>query len=102
MSMFNSRIDFELHTAALILANVNQNPNYPLLEHAQEYAQKLADAYEQRGYFLTGEQAVGQPLHRFESAPLEASPSAQRVEGAVGGNSRVQFVRGAQAQVNQR
>lgn len=100
--MFPSRLDFELHTAALILANVNQNPNYPLVEHSQRYAQELADAYEARGYFLTDEQAKGQPLHRFESAPLETSPSAQRVEGAVGGNSRVQFVRGAQQQFNQR
>jgi hypothetical protein len=102
MSMFPTRIDYELHTAALILANVNQNPNYPQIEHAQGLAQSLADEFERRGYFLSGEEAKNAPLHRFEAAPVGDSPNAERVIGAVGGHSRVQFVRGAAAQVNQR
>jgi hypothetical protein len=105
MSMFSSRIDYELHVAALILANVNQNPNYPQIEHAQGLAQDLADEYERRGYFLTGDEAKGAPLHRFEAAPVgdSVNPNATREIGAVGGHSRVQFVRERGApQVNQR
>lgn len=96
------RITYELETAKLIVAALVQNPNYPIVEHAQDYAQKLADAFESRGYFLEGEAAKGQPLHRYEAAPTGDSPSATREVGAVGGHSRVQFVRGQTQAFNQR
>jgi hypothetical protein len=101
MAMFPTRIDYELHTAALILADCNQNPNYPLIEHAQEKAQLLADEFERRGYFAK-EDDKNAPLHRFEPAPVGEAPSASREIGAPTGHSRVQFVRGAPQQFNQR
>jgi hypothetical protein len=95
--LFASRIDYELYVAALILADVNQNPNYPLVDHAQQLAQQLADAFETRGYF-----SATDPLNRFEATAIEQSPSAATVVGGVGGHSKVEFVRGPRQNINAR
>lgn len=96
---FATRIDFELYVSGAVLANVAQNPNYPQVEHAQELAQTLADAYEARGYFSVDEAS---PLNRYIPAAPEGNGNSTREVGAVGGHSRVQFVRDRPQQVNQR
>jgi len=86
-----TRAEFELQLAIHITASRSVNMSLNVSEATQVLAQKIADAYEDRGYFSTD---PGVPLTRYittEGVPNNSSGVRQASDGA--GTTRVQQFR---------
>jgi len=94
----SNRIAFELEVAKLIISQTATSVNLDAVDLAQSKAQELADAFQDRGYFLDDPDTK---LARYSAPDLTASNNRQLVSDQGAGMTRVQYVR-RDAQYNNR